>query len=104
MTALPTPPSMRGRTRRFRADSEVRQISLKAGSMALRREATTWFRSGFVAAVIPPPCPPGSVLHSEPLGWSPELVCPRLTAAPGSAPIARALSHFPWPAPSQDAP
>jgi hypothetical protein len=42
--------------------------------MPIRREAVTWFRSVFVEAVIPPPCPPWSVLHSEPLGWSPELV------------------------------
>jgi len=34
--------------------------------MTLRREATTWFRSGFVEAVIPPPCPPCSVLRGRP--------------------------------------
>jgi len=43
---------------------ESEKVSLKAGSMTLRREATTWFRSGVVEAVMPPPCPPCSVLHS----------------------------------------
>jgi len=57
----------------------------------------------FCEAVIPPPGPPCSVLHSEPLGGSPELLCPLLTATPGSAQIAPALSPCPWPAPSQDA-
>jgi len=36
--------------------------------MTLRREVVTCFRSIFVEAVIPPPCPPGSVLHSAPRG------------------------------------
>jgi len=39
--------------------------------MTLRREVVTWFRSGFVEAVTPPPCPPCSVLHSVPQGhWA----------------------------------
>ena len=57
---------------------------------------------GSVEAVTPPPCPPCSVLHSEPLARSPELVCPRLTAALRSEWIPPALSQFPWHATSQD--
>src|SRR5262245_46956680 len=43
---------------------EMRELSLKAGSMTLRREVTTCCRSVFVEAVIPPPCPSWSVLRS----------------------------------------
>ncbi len=45
----------------------MQRTSLKAGSLARRREAVTWCRSVFVEVVSPPPCPPCSVLHSEPL-------------------------------------
>jgi hypothetical protein len=51
----------------------ARGFSLKAGSLARRREVVTRLGSVFVEAVIPPPCPPCSVLHFEPLVRSPEL-------------------------------
>jgi len=68
--------------------------------MAIRREATTWFRSVFVEAVIPPPCPPCSVLHSAP--WAPsysDLGCLLFRAQMRMTPP---RSHLPWPATSKD--
>ncbi len=47
--------------------SESQRTALKAGSLPRRRKAPTWFRSGFVEVVLPPPCLPGAVLRS--LTW-----------------------------------
>ncbi len=71
--------------------------------MLIRREAVTRCGSVFGEVVIPPPCPPCSVLRLKLWVESPTLLCPLLTAAPGSARLAPTLSQFPWSAPSQDA-
>jgi len=55
--------------------------------MLIRREAVTRCGPGFVEAVIPPPCPPATMM---------------LTAALRSERITTALSQFPWPATSPD--
>jgi hypothetical protein len=53
--------------------------SLKAGSMAVRREGVPCFRSVCVESVMPPPCPPCLVLHaragSEPRATLPAADC-----------------------------
>jgi hypothetical protein len=53
--------------RRFSgASTRSIRFSPKAGSMTLRRKTVAWFGPGFVESVLPPPCPPGSVLHFRP--------------------------------------
>ena len=67
--ALPSPHTTEhaGPHEAVQAGGEARsRISLKAGSMTRRLKATTWFRSVFVEAVIPPPCLPCSVLRPRP--------------------------------------
>ena len=46
--------------------SEIQRISLKAGSMVIRRAAVTRCGSVFCEVGIPPPGPPCLVLHSAP--------------------------------------
>src|SRR5262245_17155342 len=57
---------MRVRTGRCKQDSDVRArgSSLKAGSMANRREAVAVLVPSFCESAIPPPGPCWSVLHS----------------------------------------
>jgi len=45
--------------------SASHRSSLTAGSLARRRAALAVRGPGFDEAVLPPPCPAGSVLHSE---------------------------------------
>ncbi len=67
--------------------------------MTLRRRAIAQYGPGIVEAVIPPPCPPCSVLHSVPYGhWAPMPsadCCSALRADSSSPPSLAVARHFP---------